>query len=146
MFAGSSPSCSTTRCCGRRCSCDLRSLCFCHPFFLPLLMVDHIYIYMGSSMLIIILLFWTVVHCCFCALSFRSSSVGPPLSMYPRFQVAQPWKLNSPHPVDCASVPGRLYMHYHVMFKRFDDCSTVRFFHGCFPLAPSFTCIYSGGL
>ena len=51
--------------------------------FLPPLMVDRIYIYMGSGKLIILLLFWTIVHCRFCVLSFfieptRTPAVGVP--------------------------------------------------------------------
>ena len=75
------------------------------------------YCYFGLSLLFSL--------CC----HFRSSLPGPPLSVYPRSQVAQPWKLGSLPPASCTVVPGSLLytLSRSVRAEHFDYCSTVRF-------------------
>ena len=66
-----------------------------------------------------VLLFYCFLDCRDLSLScavVRSSSPGPPLSVYPRFQVAQLWKLDSPLPVGRAAVPGRILFALSIPF------------------------------
>ena len=115
--------------------------CFSHCSWLT------IYIYMGSGMWIILLLFPTIVHCrchalsfgqarkdphCLCTRVSRSLNRRSLTVLFP--SVSQHYQVGS-----CSLYPFR-------SIERFDVGPWLGFFYGHFPLAPLFTCIYSGGI